>query len=109
MGGDDTEAEFQHLLADGGHVLFIRITHADEGIAAFGESMVIIIGGIDLSVGAVMAMAGLVSALCLQAGLPIPLAIIAGLLTERSRGPSRDRGAGAGRRVLRADGSRQIR
>jgi ribose transport system permease protein len=50
-------------------------------IAAFGESMVIIIGGVDLSVGAVMALAGLISALCLQAGLPIPLAILAGLLT----------------------------
>jgi ribose transport system permease protein len=50
-------------------------------IAAFGESMVIIIGGIDLSVGAVMALAGLISALCLQAGLSVPIAIVAGLLT----------------------------
>jgi ribose transport system permease protein len=50
-------------------------------IAAFGESMVIIIGGIDLSVGAVMALAGLISALCLQAGLLVPLAAVAGLLT----------------------------
>ena len=50
-------------------------------IVAFGESMVIIIGGIDLSVGAVMALAGLVTALGLQADLPIPLAILAGLLT----------------------------
>jgi ribose transport system permease protein len=50
-------------------------------IAAFGESMVIIIGGADLSVGAVMALAGLVSARCLEAGLPVPLAIVAGLLT----------------------------
>jgi ribose transport system permease protein len=50
-------------------------------IAAFGESMVIIIGGIDLSVGAVMALAGLISALGMQAGLPVPLAIAAGLLT----------------------------
>jgi ribose transport system permease protein len=50
-------------------------------IAAFGESMVIIIGGIDLSVGAVMALAGLITALCLQAGLPVPVAIGAGLLT----------------------------
>lgn len=50
-------------------------------IAAFGESMVIIIGGIDLSVGAVMALAGLVSALCMQKGLSVPLAIVAGLLT----------------------------
>jgi ribose transport system permease protein len=50
-------------------------------IAAFGESIVIIIGGIDLSVGAVMALAGLVTALSLQANLPLPLAILAGLLT----------------------------
>ncbi len=50
-------------------------------IAAFGQSLVIIIGGIDLSVGAVMALAGLISALSLQAGLSIPSAIAAGLLT----------------------------
>lgn len=50
-------------------------------IAAFGESMIIIIGGIDLSVGAVMALAGLISACCLAAGLPVPLAVVAGLLT----------------------------
>ncbi len=55
-------------------------------IAAFGESMVIIIGGVDLSVGAVMALAGLISALCLQAGVPIPLAIGAGLLTGGAAG-----------------------
>jgi len=50
-------------------------------IAAFGESMVIIIGGVDLSVGAVMALSGLISALCLQGGLPVPLAVVGGLLT----------------------------
>ena len=50
-------------------------------IAAFGESLVIIIGGIDLSVGAVMALAGLISALGMQIGLPVPLAVTAGLLT----------------------------
>ena len=50
-------------------------------IAAFGESMIIIIGGIDLSVGAVMALAGLISARCLAVGLPVPLAVVAGLLT----------------------------
>jgi ribose transport system permease protein len=50
-------------------------------IAAFGESMVIIIGGVDLSVGAVMALAGLISALCLRVGLPALVAIPAGVLT----------------------------
>lgn len=50
-------------------------------IASFGECMVIIIGGVDLSVGAVMALAGLISALCLRAGIATPLAVGAGLLT----------------------------
>jgi ribose transport system permease protein len=48
-------------------------------IPAFGESLVIIIGGIDLSVGSVMALAGLVSALALRFGFSNSLAIIAGL------------------------------
>ncbi|NJK79879.1 MAG: ABC transporter permease [Chloroflexaceae bacterium] len=50
-------------------------------IVAFGECLVIIIGGIDLSVGAVMALAGIVSGVCLQAGLPVPLAVLGGLLS----------------------------
>jgi ribose transport system permease protein len=50
-------------------------------IAAFGESMVIIIGGIDLSVGAVMALAGLITAMCLQAEIAVPWALLAGLST----------------------------
>lgn len=50
-------------------------------IVAFGQSMVIIIGGIDLSVGATMALAGLITACCMQAQLPVPLAVLAGLLT----------------------------
>lgn len=55
-------------------------------VAALGVSLVILIGGIDLSVGAVMALAGLVCALGLQAGLPLPLAIAAGLLSGASVG-----------------------
>jgi ribose transport system permease protein len=49
-------------------------------IPAFGESLVIMIGGVDLSVGAVMALASLVSAMCLQAGWAVPLAVVAGLV-----------------------------
>ena len=41
-------------------------------IPAFGESLVILIGGIDLSVGAVMALSGLVTALALQLGSSNP-------------------------------------
>ena len=49
-------------------------------IAALGQSMVIIVGGIDLSVGATLALAGLGAAWCMQVGLPVPLSIVAGLL-----------------------------
>ncbi len=48
-------------------------------IPAFGESLVIIIGGIDLSVGSVMALSGLVTAMVLQYGMSNFLAVIAGL------------------------------
>ncbi len=50
-------------------------------ISAFGEILVIITAGIDLSVGAVMALAGLTAALALTAGWPVPVAIAIGLLT----------------------------
>jgi len=49
-------------------------------IAAFGQCMVIITGGIDLSTGSVMALSGLVSAMLLVAGVNIPLAVIGGLV-----------------------------
>jgi ribose transport system permease protein len=50
-------------------------------VAAFGVGMVILIGGIDLSSGAVMALAGLVSAIMLQYGLAIWVAVPVGLLS----------------------------
>lgn len=50
-------------------------------IVAFGESMVIITGGIDLSVGATMALGGLIAAGAMQSGVPVSLSILAGLLT----------------------------
>lgn len=51
-------------------------------ISAFGELLVIISAGIDLSVGSTMALAGLITALALTSwGLPVVPGIIAGLLT----------------------------
>jgi ribose transport system permease protein len=49
-------------------------------ISAFGQCMVIITAGIDLSVGSVMGISGLASAMLLAAGVNVPLAVIAGLL-----------------------------
>ncbi len=60
---------------------FANITRAFSwiAVAAFGEGMILIIGGVDLSVGGVMALAGLVGALILRAGLPVWLALLGGL------------------------------
>ena len=48
-------------------------------IVAVGMTFVIITGGIDLSVGSVLAFSGVVMASALQRGLPLPLALTAGL------------------------------
>ncbi len=55
-------------------------------IPAFGECIVIIIGGIDLSVGAVMALSALVTTLAMRSGVPVPSAVAAGLLTGGALG-----------------------
>ena len=47
---------------------------------AAGQTLVIIAGGIDLSVGSVLALVGVVTALLLAAEKPISLAILSGLL-----------------------------
>jgi ribose transport system permease protein len=49
-------------------------------ISAFGQAMVIITAGIDLSVGSVMGFSGLASAMLLAQGVPVPLAVAGGLL-----------------------------
>src|ERR1700730_4397103 len=47
------------------------------GILAIGESLVILTGGIDLSVGALAGLAGIIAAwLKVNAGLPAPVAIL---------------------------------
>ena len=55
-------------------------------VVAFGQSMVIIIGGIDLSVGATMALAGLTAARVMQLGVPVPVALVIGLLVGMTIG-----------------------
>ena len=48
-------------------------------ISAFGQCMVIITTGVDLSVGSVMGLSGLASAMLLVRGVPVPLAVVGGL------------------------------
>ncbi|MBP0574880.1 transporter, partial [Mycobacterium tuberculosis] len=44
-----------------------------------GATCVIITSGIDLSVGSVLALAGVVAGLAVKAGVPVPLAMLAGI------------------------------
>jgi ribose transport system permease protein len=47
-------------------------------IVALGELFVILHGGIDLSVGSIMALAGMAAAWCMEAGMSPPLAVLIG-------------------------------
>ena len=65
----------------GANLINIALGFSWYAIAAFGALMVIIVGGIDLSVGAVMALAGMISALALEAGFPLAAALAFGALS----------------------------
>jgi ribose transport system permease protein len=55
-------------------------------ISAFGQCMVIITAGIDLSAGSVMAISGLTSAMLLVRGVSVPISVVAGLLAGLAAG-----------------------
>lgn len=63
------------------HDNFFNVTRnfAFIGLIALGQTAVIITAGIDLSVGSVMGLSGVVAALALQAGHPLWLGIASGL------------------------------
>ena len=52
-----------------------------NAIVAVGMTFVIVSGGIDLSVGSVLALAGIVLALALESGVPAPAAVLLALAT----------------------------
>lgn len=66
------------LTAD--NLLSIALQTSIIAILALGQTYVIISGGIDLSVGSILALAGVVSGQLLVAGWPPTMAIIAGVL-----------------------------
>ncbi|SOH94941.1 ribose transport system permease protein [Monaibacterium marinum] len=51
------------------------------GLLAIGMTMVIITGGIDLSVGSVLALSGVIAGLLIKAGLPVAPAMVMGVVT----------------------------
>lgn len=56
------------------------------GIIAIPMTFIIATGGIDLSVGSLLALCGIVSGLCFKAGVPLPLALAVGVLTGLAGG-----------------------
>ncbi|WP_277029051.1 ABC transporter permease [Actinacidiphila oryziradicis] len=71
----------KNRFADPGNLSEMSRNLAEFGILALGESLVILTGGIDLSVGALAALSGVFSAwLFVQAGLPLALCILLTIL-----------------------------
>ncbi len=57
-----------------------------NAVIAVGMTFVILSGGIDLSVGSLVALSGVALAAALRAGAPLPLALLAGLATGAAAG-----------------------
>ncbi len=72
------------LTVDSGVAVLHRM--ATIGIMAIGMTFVIMTAGIDLSVGPTLALSGLVSYFALQAGIPLPFSVFAGLLSGAAVG-----------------------
>jgi len=63
------------------NLLNVALGFSWYAIAAFGATMIIIVGGIDLSVGSTMALSGMVCALALRGGVPLAGALSLGGLS----------------------------
>lgn len=62
------------------NILKVMRTSSIVSIVSFGSAMVIIVKGIDLSVGGLIAMCAMISGLLMTSGIPVPIAIIVGLI-----------------------------
>lgn len=66
------------LSVNNGMTIALQVTSI--AYLGIGATCVIITGGIDLSVGSVLALSGVVAALAVKAGVPVPLGMAAGVL-----------------------------
>lgn len=64
-----------------GNGMTVALQVTSVALLGVGATCVIIAGGIDLSVGSVLALAGVAAALATKAGIPVPLAMALGVLT----------------------------
>ena len=80
-----------YLVVNGGATTWSGVMNilrhtAVVGIISFGMGLAIITGGIDLSVGAVAALAGMIASIAVTSGVPVPFAIILGILVGAACG-----------------------
>lgn len=64
-----------------GNLLNVAVQTTPILLIALGQTFVLISGGIDLSIGSNIALAGVTTAMLMKSGVPIPIAIIVGLVT----------------------------
>jgi len=62
-----------------GNAMTVALQVTSIAYLGIGATCVIITGGIDLSVGAILALAGVVAALAVKAGVPVPLGMLGGI------------------------------
>jgi ribose transport system permease protein len=63
-----------------GNALTVALQVTSIAYLGIGATCVIITGGIDLSVGAILALAGVIAAMAVKAGVPVSLGMLCGLL-----------------------------
>jgi len=68
------------IFMQGRNLMSICLEATVNSIIAVGMTFVIITAGIDLSVGSVLALTGVITATLLQSGMSVPIALIIGLL-----------------------------
>jgi ribose transport system permease protein len=68
------------------NLLTVATQTAVIAIIAIGQTYVLITGGIDLSIGSNIALSAMVAGLVMRANLPVPLAILSGLVTGLASG-----------------------
>jgi ribose/xylose/arabinose/galactoside ABC-type transport system permease subunit len=68
------------------NIMAILVATSLIAVVACGQTFVIITGGIDLSAGSVVALSGIITGLTLHAGVPIPVAVLAGVLAGAACG-----------------------
>lgn len=77
---------FEPVFLSSANLQAILLGLSTEAIVACGMTILLVSGGFDLSVGSILALSGTVAALLMKSGLPIPMAIIGGLLAASAVG-----------------------